>query len=183
MNEELAAALKRWPKVPACYGWLSLDRRGHWRLQGERIEHAGLIAFLNAHYHADEAGNWLVDNGPQRVYVRLDYLPWVVRLRPDGSLLTHTGQTTVARAPVLVDQDGCIVLDTAVGPALLHDLDLADFVAALCDETGQPVSEAALWALFEGKARQTILWRDLPLQAVRSAELPARFGFQPDPSP
>lgn len=183
MNEELAAALKRWPNVPACYGWLSLDRRGHWRLQGERIEHAGLIAFLNAHYHADEAGNWLVDNGPQRVFVRLDYLPWVVRLQPDGSLTTHTGHTTAPRGTVLIDEDGCIVLDTATGPALLHDLDLPDFLAALRDGNDQPVAEDALLALMNGDGSRSVLWHGKALQSVRSDQLPACFGFQPDPSP
>jgi hypothetical protein len=33
------------PEVPACYGWLSLDRRGRWRLRGETVTHAGLKAF------------------------------------------------------------------------------------------------------------------------------------------
>ena len=31
-----AEMLAKWPDVPACYEWLALDRRGQWRLQGER---------------------------------------------------------------------------------------------------------------------------------------------------
>lgn len=46
----------QWPKVPACYGWLSLDRRGCWRLKGQVISHRGLISFINSHYDAD--GSW-----------------------------------------------------------------------------------------------------------------------------
>jgi hypothetical protein len=33
----------KWPEVPACYGWLSLDRRGYWRLKEHVISRAGLI--------------------------------------------------------------------------------------------------------------------------------------------
>lgn len=183
MDDTLAAALQRWPNVPACYGWLSLDRRGHWRLQDERITHAGLIAFLNTYYRADEAGNWLVDNSPQRVYLHLDYLPWVVRLQPDGSFITHTGRTTAARGAVLVNEDGCIVLDTAIGPALLHDLDLPDFLAALCGADGRPAAEDDLLALMGGDAGKRVLWHGHIVQPVRSTELPARFGFQRAPSP
>ncbi|THF62715.1 DUF2946 family protein [Pseudothauera rhizosphaerae] len=183
MDGELAHPLQPWPDVPACYGWLSLDRRGHWRLKGERVTHAGLAAFLNTRYRADEAGNWLVDNGPQRVFVALDYLPWVVRLAPDGSLATHTGRSARLRGAPLMDEDGCIVLDTDAGPALLHDLDLPDFLAALQDSDGSPVGEETLLALMQGDASQAALWRGHRLQPVRSAELPARFGFRPDPAP
>ena len=73
------SAIAKWPNVPACYDWLSLDRRGDWRLQGERVTHHGFIALLNRQYGVDEHGCWFVQNGPQRVFVRLDYTPWVFR--------------------------------------------------------------------------------------------------------
>ncbi len=53
-------SLTRWPNVPACYGWLSLDARGRWRLQDETISHPGMIAFLNANYTCEADGSWLV---------------------------------------------------------------------------------------------------------------------------
>lgn len=68
---DLSAAVE-WPKVPACYGWLSLDRRGCWRLKGHAISHPGLISFINSHYGADVSGNWVFQNGPQAVFVALD---------------------------------------------------------------------------------------------------------------
>ena len=37
-----------WPSGPSCHGWLALDARGAWRLRGEKISHAGLLAFLDA---------------------------------------------------------------------------------------------------------------------------------------
>ena len=50
MSDTTPARLPDWPNVPACHGWLSLDARGCWRLKGERVEHGGLFAFLNANY-------------------------------------------------------------------------------------------------------------------------------------
>ena len=54
------SAIAKWPNVPACYDWLSLDRRGDWRLQGERVTHRGLIAFINRQApHPEEARIWM----------------------------------------------------------------------------------------------------------------------------
>src|SRR5512133_559363 len=100
-----AAASIKWPDVPACYEWLSLDRRGNWRLQGERVSHAGLIDFLNRHYSSDDAGNWFVQNGPQRVYVDLAATPWIYRLDGD-KLSTHTGQPAGELRALYLDGDG-----------------------------------------------------------------------------
>ena len=30
MDDIVKAALKKWPNVPHCYGWLALDARGDW---------------------------------------------------------------------------------------------------------------------------------------------------------
>ena len=60
------SAIAKWPNVPACYEWLSLDRRGDWRLRGERVTHRGLIDFINRQYAVDETGRGVVHNGPQR---------------------------------------------------------------------------------------------------------------------
>ena len=85
------SAIAKWPNVPACYDWLSLDRRGNWRLQGERVTHRGLIEFMNRQYGSDESGCWFVQNGPQRVFVSLAYTPWVLR-REGDAFVTHNGQ-------------------------------------------------------------------------------------------
>ena len=37
MDETGLRSMAKWPNVPAVYGWLTLDRRGNWLLQGERI--------------------------------------------------------------------------------------------------------------------------------------------------
>lgn len=78
MSVDFSAQVK-WPDVPACYGWLSLDRRGNWRLKGESVRHVGLTSYFNHRYAPDTLGNWIVSNGPQAVYVGLDYTPLVWR--------------------------------------------------------------------------------------------------------
>lgn len=170
-----------WPEVPACYGWLSLDRRGNWRLQGERISHPGLIAFLNTHYDRDAAGNWLVHNGPQRVFVALDYAPWVLRLQTDGSVRAHTGADAGAIAAAYLDDEGNVLLRTSLGIGLLDDRDLPALLADCRQADGAPATDVALLAALEGCGR--LVWQGLALEPLKRAEAAARFGYQPSPAP
>jgi hypothetical protein len=167
--------------VPACYGWLALDARGAWRLRGETIIHPGLIAFLDAHYTGDEHGNWLVNNGPQRIYVELAAAPLILRLHPDGRLVAHCGHEASAIGPVLVDGDGCAFLATDRGPAMVDDRDLTLFAAELRRLDGAPASDADLLALIDGQAAPALRWRGLEAVFCTRAEIPARLGFQPRP--
>ena len=41
MDEIVEAALRKWPNVPHCHGWLGLDARGDWYLRDERAQAAG----------------------------------------------------------------------------------------------------------------------------------------------
>lgn len=175
------AANVKWPNVPACYAWLSLDRRGNWRLKGEVVRHAGLIAFINRNYGADDDGNWVFHNGPQKVYVALDYAPLVLRLGVDGALTAHTGMPAGEASAAFIDEEGSVLLCVAPGIGLLDDCDLAAFLAACRDANGIAASDAALLDAMQGSG--AITWRDLPLQSIRRADLPRRFNFQPAPAP
>ncbi|VVE88707.1 DUF2946 family protein [Pandoraea bronchicola] len=136
MDEIVRQAMAKWPNVPHCYGWLSLDRRGQWRMRdeaaqaagtsGDPIRHAALLAFIARNYASDDAGRWYFQNGPQRVYVSLAYAPFVVRLTWDASANDGRG------APVLTDQLGRVFVPQAclldedgnvafVGAAFAHD--------------------------------------------------------------
>ena len=91
MDQIVAAAMRKWPTVPHCYGWLALDARGDWYLRdeptqlagpfskfkGSRIEHDGLRGFIQRNYECDAAGCWFFQNGPQRVYVELEAAPLI----------------------------------------------------------------------------------------------------------
>ncbi|BAL22798.1 DUF2946 family protein [Azoarcus sp. KH32C] len=181
MNTSSATPFARWPDVPACYDWLSLDRRGGWRLQGEPVTHAGLLRFLNDNYTSDDAGNWLVHNGPQRVYVTLDYTPWVLRLQPDGNLVAHTGAAAGAVDAVHLDDEGNVLLHTALGIGLLDDRDLQAFLAACVGGDGAPVDDDGWVALMAGEGKA--FWCGLPLALIARDEVPARYGFRARPAP
>ncbi len=171
MDPIVEAALKKWPNVPHCYGWLALDARGDWymrderiqqagpfpRVKGSRIEHDKLLAFIGRNYAADARGAWFFQNGPQRVYVELECTPWIWRLQPDGRVLTHTGlQANVASA--CLDEAGHLYLLTDLGPGLVHTQDMA--LAAEAVESGRWVPQDC----FAGK-------------------LPALHGYQLRPQP
>lgn len=175
------AATVKWPDVPACYGWLSLDRRGAWRLQGDPVKHPGLIAFINAHYAAAESGKWIFQNGPQAVFVTLDYAPLVWRMDPDGSLTAHTGAAGGVVQAAYLDDEGSILLRAACGIGLLDDRDLGAFVAGCQLAAGAPATQEYLLDVMAGGSG--VFWRDLPLQSIRRLDVPRRFGFDPDPRP
>jgi len=125
VDEIVARSLAKWPNVPAVFGWLSLDRRGNWRIKDERIGNPALREFIGRNYAADERGRWYFQNGPQRVYVTLAYTPLVVRCEGDA-LVDHCGRSFRAEQ-VFADDEGSIVMAGEGTVALLDDRDLARF--------------------------------------------------------
>ena len=174
------SAIAKWPNVPACYDWLSLDRRGDWRLQGERVTHSGLISFINRQYGGDESGCWFMQNGPQRVFVTLACTPWIFR-RDGDAFVSHTGQPAGAVLSVFLDDEGSILLETELGIGLLDDRDLTQFLGECRDGDDHAADETAFMALLE-HGRAGIFWRHLPLEKIDAAELPGRYGFNPHPT-
>jgi Protein of unknown function (DUF2946) len=177
MDDIVRAALKKWPNVPACHGWLALDARGDWymrddrtqaagpfpQVKGSRILHDKLREFIHRNYAADEHGAWYFQNGPQRVYVELEAAPWVWRLTdartPNGTapvLHSHSGRGAIYRSAWL-DDAGRLFLDTDLGLGLVHTLDMG--LAADAVERG-------LWVPGE----------------LSFDTLPARFGYRLSPA-
>jgi hypothetical protein len=122
MDDAVVRSLARWPNVPAVYGWLELDRRGNWRIKGERIGNPAFRDFISRNYAADERGCWYFQNGPQRVYVALAYTPLVVHYEGEG-LLDHCGRTVLSRQ-AYVDDEGSVLIEGGRAIALLDDRDL-----------------------------------------------------------
>ncbi|MCB1917291.1 MAG: DUF2946 family protein [Rhodocyclaceae bacterium] len=183
MDDAVLAAMARWPNVPAVYGWLGLDRRGTWRLRGEAIAHPGLRDFLGRNYANDEAGRYFVQNGPQRVYVALDYTPWVLRLEGEA-LIRHDRQPFAHPALALIDEAGALLLAGDGGVGLLDDRDLSAALDSLCDDRGRALAEARLEAALTGGTRACRLRigaRMLPLESIARDAVAARFGFDPEP--
>ena len=125
MDEIVARSIAKWPNVPGVYGWLSLDRRGQWRIKGERIANPALRDFIARNYERDGEGRWYFQNGPQRVYVRLDYTPLVVHFDGDA-LQDHCGRPFRAES-VYLDDEGSVLVAGEGTVALLDDRDLARF--------------------------------------------------------
>jgi hypothetical protein len=160
---------------------LSLDRRGDWRLQGERVTHRGLIDFLNRQYAVDERGCWFVQNGPQRVFVALAYTPWIFRL--DGeSLVCHTGQPAGEIRAVFLDDEGSLLIETEVGLGLLDDRDLETAIGQCTTPNGSVATENDLAAALDGEPER-LVWRGFPLEAMAAVDAKKRFKFVPNPAP
>lgn len=173
MDDLVRQAMAKWPHVPHCYGWLGLDARGNWYMRddaaqgvgsfaggapgakGSLLKHEKLIEFIQRNYACDDLGKWYFQNGPQRVYVELQATPWVWRVAPDATIMSHSGLPANFQ-DCLVDESGWLYLETSLGFGLVHTLDVAHAADAI--ECGQ-------WMVHE-KAR---------------AELPGHYGYVTSP--
>jgi hypothetical protein len=187
MDDIVLRGMAKWPNVPSVFGWLSLDRRGHWLLKGDRVTNPGIAEFFGRNYSRDERGRWFLQNGPQRVFVSLDYTPYIYRVvsTPGAALqvTAHSGNSTVDIRGVYMDDSGQMLLDTALGIGLVHDSDLELLVPRFRLNGKIPDESAlatALDALQDG--RDPGLQLDagaslIAVQPVRAADVPATFGF------
>jgi hypothetical protein len=182
----------KWPDVPNVYGWLQLDRRGSWLIKGNRIANAGVTAFIGRNYAADERGRWFFQNGPQRVFVTLEYTPFVVNTASDASraLETHIGQSIAKISGAWVDETGSLLLRWATGLGVLNDRDLATVSGLFTDLHGKPISDAVLARAFDAEARRhaTGVYVDyagsrVPIGRIQAGEVAQKFGFDPVPRP
>ncbi len=213
MDDLVKQALARWPDVPDCTGWLALDARGRWRIgeagTGPRqpITHSAMIAFINRNYVAADRC-WYFQNGPQRVFVELEYTPFVWRLVPlyagTWDLVAHTG-VSAAPSAVWLDDAGRFLIEAKseggehrVG--VVHDHDTALIADLLRDEAGDPLDDEAMARLttrHDDVAPETVAtttaklrWvtasgaspLELPLHRIAADAVPARFEFEPRPS-
>lgn len=162
MDEIVLRAKAKWPDVPDVYGWLALDRRGRWLLRNsasqgfEPIGNLALREFIARNYSCDARGRWFFQNGPQRVFVRLAYTPFVVRTR-DASFVDQCGRVFESDDAML-DDEGSVLLQGGDRVALLDDRDLAGYV----DACGPAIES---------------------LPKVPTATVPQRFKFIADPQP
>ncbi|MFP6780988.1 MAG: DUF2946 family protein [Gammaproteobacteria bacterium] len=188
-DQEVLRALEKWPNVPACYGWLKLDRRGNWLIKEQAITHKRAIEFLSRNYSSDEAGQWFAQNGPQRAYCDLDYTPWVYHLDGRDQILTHTHRVVNKVDGLVVDEDGNLLLETEFGIGLMHDSDLTKFVEILAQHQGEhdDVDELMTRLLElspDAKQATQIWWQNEPLtlRAVICQNVPSEFRFVDRPT-
>ena len=197
MDQLVKDALARWPDVPAVYGWLSLDARGRWHLHpqgdaargapGESITSPQILAFIGRNYESDAQGNWFFQNGPQRVYVRLDAAPLILRRADEfPGLQTHTGQAVTAVRQWWLDDEGRLYASTAAGPGLVEDRELAPLLAQLHVD-GQALADV-LETGWPEPGRPPLMvshpaWPNAaPLHGVASGDVARRLGFVANPA-
>jgi len=188
MDETVARAMAKWPNVPAVRGWLSLDRRGGWRLKGESISNRAMIDFIARNYTSDSCGRWFFQNGPQRVFVDLAYTPWVYSLDGRGALVTHTGRACGAVERAWIDETGALILTGEPGPGVVDDRDLSTLSDRFCDASGTPI-EGDLVAAFvasppgsEPELRLAYGSTRIRISRIQSGDLAASLGFISRPS-
>ena len=192
MDPIVIQAMAKWPSVPNVYGWLQLDRRGNWLIKGDRIVNAGVTAFIGRNYSADGRGRWFFQNGPQRVFVTLEYTPFVVITASDAStaLESHIGQSIARISGAWVDETGSLLLRWAAGLGVLNDRDLTTVSGLFTDLRGKPISDSTLARAFDSEARRhaTGVYVDyagnrVPVGRIQAGQVAQKFGFDPDPRP
>ena len=175
MDDIVKAALRKWPNVPHCHGWLALDTRGDWFMRDDRIQAAGpfprvkgsvirhdkLRDFIHRNYLRDASGSAYFQNGPHRVYVDLAAAPYVWRITRDAegqlTLTAHTGEVALGVRGSWLDEHGrlfLLALLPSVGEAfgMVHSQDMLDAAEAV---------EQGLWTP----------------QDMAFADMPSCFGY------
>jgi hypothetical protein len=188
VDESVIRAMARWPDVPAVFGWMALDRRGRWRLQGEPVLHRGAIEFMNRNYDCTDDGRWYFQNGPQRVFVDLEYTPWIFMLDGSRHLVDHTGVPVGGLCGAWLDEEGNLLLMSRRGIGLVCDRDLepvsdefrlAD--GALCDEDS--VARLIDSGGAAGSERIFLEWcgTRIEVEMILRTRVAEMFGFDPRP--
>jgi hypothetical protein len=160
-------------------------------LPGDIIRHVALRQFIERHYAADSTGRYFFQNGPQRVFVTLDYTPWVVRLIPQENsswifqttsgqqidpitcLLDENGQILIEADFSIIEESGNEFKDTTIrSVALLHDHDLEIF-SELANITHHACSIGG-----------NLPWngQEVSIEQVLSSDLSARYQYRNTPS-
>lgn len=215
MDQSVLDAVKRWPDVPAVYGWLSLTARGEWKLHplgdaqlggaGQGITNSQILGFIGRNYSSQDDGAWFFQNGPQRVYVRLDAAPLILHVDPSArAITTHNGITVQQISHWYCDETGQLFALTNVGPGRVDDRDLHLIADILRCTDGRSLFD--WFALFEQAQEQSLkesevnmgsthillsvpdqhyaaLNEPAVLSFINAAEIPTALHFIPNPGP
>lgn len=219
MDEQVLAAMARWPNVPDVYGWLSLSARGIWHLHpdghgwdasglrnaddsatgastpdpvGEPITSPQIAAFIGRNYASAPNGQWYFQNGPQRVYVRLDAAPWILHTEqaPQGApgLATHAGPPYGPVTHWWFDEAGRLFAQAGQGAGMIEGRDLPPLLERLRVE-GKPLIRILEEGHWDEWLRSNRLHPSLdgaapvPLGLLPAGREADRLGFVPKPRP
>lgn len=152
---------------------------------GESITSPQILQFINRNYANDELGQWFFQNGPQKVYVRLDAAPYIIQTTGSNAddtlrLRTHNGLDIQTIAAWLLDETGKLYAQTEHGPGLVAGRDLATVLDGIhtpdgigildvLEQTPYPDMAIAVQALTQAS---TVLFKACPAKTV-----PQALGF------
>ena len=195
MDEIVKQGMAKWPNVPSVYGWLGLDRRGHWLIKGGRIANTLVADFIGRNYGRDDQGRWFFQNGPQRVFISLDYTPFIYRLLWDPvpgavqCMETHTARAVKQVDGAWIDDAGIVLIESEYGIGLIDDRDLERLLTCFTNARGDEIPEERIGAAIEqlqGGASAELAFRyrgySVPVLPVAAADVPAKFGFVQRPA-
>ena len=168
IDKSVQKAMAKWPDVPECFGWLNLNRRAEWSIKGEKIHHVKTQRFLQRNYNFDKLGRWFVQNGPQRVFVSLEYTPRLYGFSSHSGFYIHNE----AKMPVLLDffldEYGNLLLSTALGVGVVDDRDLS-----AASDLIEAVNDIPTELSYRGK--------NYKIKPIAKALVPKHFGFVLNP--
>ena len=143
---------------------------------------------MNRNYACTDAGQWHFQNGPQRVFVDLDYSPWIYFLDGLRNIVDQAGSPVSDLRGAWLDEEGNLLLLSERGIGLMCDRDLQsmsdDFRFAddaICDEE-------SIAGLIEGGVvlppRSIFLkWSGerIEIKTILRERVAGEFGFDPRP--
>jgi hypothetical protein len=190
MDDIVKQAMAKWPDVPSVYGWLGLNRRGQWLIKGDCISNPALTDFINRNYEHDATGCWFFQNGPQRVFVAIDYTPLIYRVRWDSDpkaprrIEAHTGRVAHQVDSAWIDDAGVLLLVTEQGAGMMDDRDLDRLLPCFVDKVGAALAEETIAEMIESlqAGDQAGLYfcyggHGVPVTTVAAADVPEKLGF------
>ena len=193
MDEIVLKAMMRWPNVPAVYGWLKLDIKGRWLLQGDPITNTTIKNFISRNYESNDKGQWYFQNGPQKVFVELEYTPYIYKIwrNSENRLIaeTHTGQAVNSPISCWLDEQGNLSIESELGIGAIEPTSLPTLINQLTHGDGSEISDRTLDAMLLGNfnvlCSVELKWNNLklPLKFVEFKKLSEQFGFDPFPLP
>jgi Protein of unknown function (DUF2946) len=202
MDQATIQAIGKWPQVPDCFGWLSFDKRGEWRIQnefaqknnlpGEVIKHIGFKEYIQSHLARDEKGFHFFQNGPQRVFINFAYTPWIIRfyplengrwelkntfgetVKPSGCYIDELNQISFAAdfEIELLQSNGHFIRTKVPSLGLLHDHDLEIF------SSFAKIFQSSCGSIGE------FLWHEkIDIEPIHSKDISKTFNFVQTPKP
>lgn len=158
---------------------------------GEAITSPPILSFIDRNYTHDDRGQWYFQNGPQKVYVRLDGAPYILQTSTSSldalRLRTHNGLDVDSVDSWWLDHTGRLFAMTAHGAGLIAGRDLSSVLAALKTADGESlidILDDANLPLDAGTdLHVATAGGTVRLSACSADDIPERLGFVRSPRP